>query len=231
MRRARVEGGLVIRPRPPLPQPTGRKLRRRSRTRPWPVRRRLPPIALRPRVRERGGLDAGRKGLTRRAQRLGQPARADQEVFGGLGHLRLLEGADALRRRVALGFTERFQDAALGDPAEIVVDRRPPADRRHVEGDGLGDPIGMGDRLRAAIVGLGHGVEVSATQCANRPWRLSWSNAVSTSHSAPGSLGSCAAQAACRASIAFAEGVSASPGACPPKMALFGSISRQESSA
>ena len=107
----------------------------------------------------RGGLGGGRKGLTRRAQRLGQPARSDQEVFGGLRHLRLLERADALRRRVALGFTERFHDAALGDAAEIVLDRRPPADRRHVESDRLGQMIRVGDRLRAAIIGLGHGID------------------------------------------------------------------------
>ena len=73
-------------------------------------------------VRGRGGLDAGRKGLARRAQRLGEPARADQKVFGGFGHLRFLERTDTFGCRVAFGFTDGLEDTAFGDAAEIVVE-------------------------------------------------------------------------------------------------------------
>ncbi len=40
-----------------------------------------------------------------------------------------------------------LEDAALGHPAEIVLDRRPPAGLHHVEIDGLGQAIGLGDPL------------------------------------------------------------------------------------
>ena len=64
-----------------------------------------------------------------RAQRLGQPAGADQQVLGGFGHLRLLEGANALGRHIAVGLPHRFDDAALGDARQIILDRGTPADR------------------------------------------------------------------------------------------------------
>ena len=36
---------------------------------------------------------------------------------------------------LALGLTNRFEDPVFGDTAEIVVDRRSPANLRHVEID------------------------------------------------------------------------------------------------
>ena len=68
-------------------------------------------------------------------------------------------GVDAFRRSVPLGFADRLEDASLGHAAEIAVDRRSPADRSHVEGDGLAEAVGIGDRLRASIVGFGYGVD------------------------------------------------------------------------
>ena len=109
-------------------------------------------------VHKGGRFDARRKDLSRRAQRLGQPARAAQEVFCRPGHFRLL-GVDAFRRSVPLGFADRLEDTSLGHAAEIAVDRRSPADRSHVEGDGLAEAVGIGDRLRASIVGFGYGVD------------------------------------------------------------------------
>jgi hypothetical protein len=44
-----------------------------------------------------------------------------------------LEVVDELHGALALGLTNRFEDPSLGDTAEIVVDRRSPANLRHVE--------------------------------------------------------------------------------------------------
>jgi hypothetical protein len=46
---------------------------------------------------------------------------------------------------LALGLADRFEDAALGDAAKIVVDRRPPAGFHHVEIDGARQTIGLLD--------------------------------------------------------------------------------------
>src|SRR3546814_4397702 len=42
---------------------------------------------------------------------------------------------DQTCRLVVLGFGDRHQDARLGDPAEIILDRRLPARRDHIETD------------------------------------------------------------------------------------------------
>ncbi len=60
--------------------------------------------------------------------------------------------------RWSLAFGDRLQDARLGDPAEEVGRRRRPA-RGHVEVDRLGEPVGVRERLRAAVPGLVHGVD------------------------------------------------------------------------
>ena len=60
-------------------------------------------------------------------QRLRQPARAVEQPLGLLRHVAFLQMVDELRRRLALGLAHRFENAGLGDAAEIVVDGRPPA--------------------------------------------------------------------------------------------------------
>ena len=55
---------------------------------------------------------------------------------------------------LALRFAHRFEDARLGDAAEIVVDGRTPAGRRHVEIDGPGELIAMRERVRPPVPGL-----------------------------------------------------------------------------
>jgi hypothetical protein len=61
-------------------------------------------------------------------QRLGQPAGAGQQPLGLLGHVALLQMVDELRGLLALGLAHGFENARLGDAAEIVVDgRRQPA--------------------------------------------------------------------------------------------------------
>lgn len=59
------------------------------------------------------------------AQRLRQPARATQETLGLFGHVGLLQMVDQLRRRLALGFPQRLQNARLSDAADVVVDFQP----------------------------------------------------------------------------------------------------------
>ena len=54
---------------------------------------------------------------------------------------------DELRGPLAGAFLHRLEDAALRHPAEIVLDGRPPAGLHHVEIDGLGQAIGLGDAL------------------------------------------------------------------------------------
>ena len=83
-------------------------------------------------------------------QRLGEPAGVLEQALGLLGHLGLLEMVDQLRGGLSLGLTDRFEDPALGHPAEIVVDRRPPANLRHVETrpPAPGDPPDRGDDCR-----------------------------------------------------------------------------------
>ena len=94
-----------------------------------------------------------------RAQRLGQPARAAQQPLGLLRHVGLLEMVDQLRRRLALRLPHRFEDARLRNPAEIIVDGRGPAGRRHVEVHRAGQRVGMSEAPRAAVPRLMHGVD------------------------------------------------------------------------
>ena len=68
-------------------------------------------------------------------QWLGEPTGVLEQTLGFLGHLAFLEVVDELHGALALGLTNRFEDPALGDAAEIVVDRRSPANLRHVEID------------------------------------------------------------------------------------------------
>lgn len=70
---------------------------------------------------------------TGQAQRLGQPAGVGQQTFGLLGHVALLHVVDELRGPLAGGLADGLHDAGLGDAAEIIADRRPPSDLRHVE--------------------------------------------------------------------------------------------------
>src|ERR1700730_2254151 len=92
-------------------------------------------------------------------QWLGEPASIREQALGFLGHLALLEMVDELGSGLALGLTNRFEDAALGDAAEIIVDRRSPANLRHVEIDGSrqaiclieAPPRAMGSHAGAAM--------------------------------------------------------------------------------
>src|ERR1700730_5956077 len=54
---------------------------------------------------------------------------------------------DELRRLLALCLPPRFEDAGLSDAAEVVVDGGPPTDLDHVETDGAGEPVGLGDTV------------------------------------------------------------------------------------
>ena len=105
----------------------------------------------------------GRLGLDRlhigRAQRLRDPARARQQPLGFPRHVGLLEMVDQLHRRFALGFPHRFEDARLRHPAEIILDRRRPAGRRHVEVHRAGQRIGMVDAPRTAVPRFVRGVD------------------------------------------------------------------------
>jgi hypothetical protein len=67
----------------------------------------------------------------------GAPAasRTVEQPFGILGHLPFLEVVQELGGMVALGLADRFENARLGDAAEVVVDRRPPA-RRYIDPEG-----------------------------------------------------------------------------------------------
>ena len=54
--------------------------------------------------------------------------------------------ADELGGALARTFANGFEDAGLGDAAEIVIDRGPPtAVHHHVEAGGAGDAIGTGE--------------------------------------------------------------------------------------
>src|SRR5712672_848821 len=68
-------------------------------------------------------------------QRLGEPTGVLEQALGLLGHLALLEVVDELQGTLALRLTNRFENPRLGDAAEVVVDRRSPANLRHVEID------------------------------------------------------------------------------------------------
>src|SRR3546814_4503155 len=71
----------------------------------------------------------------------------------------------------------------------------------------------------------------SDAQCANSDARLSPSKAISAFQRSPVSFGNCPAHCAWRSSIALADALSLSPGACVAKLALFAVISRQASDA
>ena len=94
-----------------------------------------------------------------RAQRLGQPARAAQQPLGLLGHVGLLQMIDELRRLLALRLPHRFEDARLRNPAEVIVDGRGPAGRRHVEVHRARQRVGVSEAPRAAAPRLMHGVD------------------------------------------------------------------------
>lgn len=81
------------------------------------------------------------------AQRLGQPAGIGQQDFRFGRHFALLQMPDPLGGALALGLGHRLQDAGLGNATEVVVHRRLPARPRHVERDGAGQPVGMGERM------------------------------------------------------------------------------------
>src|SRR5579864_3609162 len=54
-------------------------------------------------------------------QWLGEPTSIREQALRFPGHLGLLEVVDELHCGLALGLTNRFEDAALGDAAEIIV--------------------------------------------------------------------------------------------------------------
>ncbi len=61
--------------------------------------------------------------------------------------------------RIALRFPHRFENARLRNPTEIIADGRGPAGGRHVEIDGAGQRVGMGETPGAAGVRVVHGVD------------------------------------------------------------------------
>ncbi len=85
-----------------------------------------------------------------RAQRLGQPTHAVEQPLGLLGHVGLLQVIDELRRLLALRVPHRLEDARLRNAAEVIVDGRGPAGRRHVEVHRAGQRIGVSEAPRAA---------------------------------------------------------------------------------
>ena len=58
---------------------------------------------------------------------------------------------DELRGLLALRLAHRLEDAGLGDAAEIVVDRRPPAGLDHVEPDRAREAIGLDETALHAV--------------------------------------------------------------------------------
>src|SRR5260370_10624536 len=54
---------------------------------------------------------------------------------------------DELGGLLALGLAHCFENAGLGDTAEIVVDRGSPAGLDHVETDDAGEPVGLDDTV------------------------------------------------------------------------------------
>ena len=99
------------------------------------------------------GVDLGQ------AQGFGQPEAVGEKAFGLARHVALLQVVDQLRFLLAAAFAHGFENAGLGDAAEIVVDRRRPAGRDHVEADVAGDDVAMGDRAGAAIPGFAQDVD------------------------------------------------------------------------
>jgi phage-related minor tail protein len=81
----------------------------------------------------------------RRAERFGQPAGIGEEAFGLARHVVLLQMLDQARRLRTLGLGDRFENARLGDPAEIILDSWCPARRDHVESHRAGEDMGMVD--------------------------------------------------------------------------------------
>ena len=66
-------------------------------------------------------------------ERLGQPARAVEQPPGLSGHVAFLEVVDEPAPLLALGLAHRFENAGLGDAAEIVTDGRLLTGSHHVE--------------------------------------------------------------------------------------------------
>src|SRR5882724_12270763 len=85
-------------------------------------------------------------------QWLREPTRILEQALGLLGHFALLEVVDELHGALALRLANRFEDPRLGDAAEVVVDRRPPANLRHVEIDRPRQPIRL---IEATLQAMG----------------------------------------------------------------------------
>jgi hypothetical protein len=60
-------------------------------------------------------------------------------------HVGLLEIVNQLRGLLAIRLADGLKDSSLGHAAEIVVHRGNPAGGDHVEADGAGKDIGMGE--------------------------------------------------------------------------------------
>ena len=112
-----------------------------------------------------------------------QPASRRSASLAMSGFLRWSMSCD---RCFALGLAHRFEDARLGHPAEIVVDRRRPTRRRHVETDRASELVRHG-RCAAviAVPGLLHGVDDERGAMGEQRHAASPSNASSASHRAP----------------------------------------------
>src|SRR5579883_2996661 len=60
---------------------------------------------------------------------------------------------DELRGLLTLGLAHRLEDAGLGDPAEIIIDRRPPSGFDHVQSDSAREPVGLNEPALDAMDG------------------------------------------------------------------------------
>ena len=161
------------------------------------------------------------------AQRLGQPTRAGEQSLCLLGHIGLLQVVDELSGCFALGLPHRLQHARLRDPAEIVVDGRRPAGRRHVEIDRTGQNVGMSEATRIAVPRLMHGIQAErGAMCEQRRLAV----AIERRQRVPEFaviLWKLLYPLLMAGLDRFAEALSASPGACVLKLALLAETSRQ----
>jgi hypothetical protein len=102
------------------------------------------------------GLNHARRQIGRRCavcetQRRRQPAGTVEQPLCFLRHLPFLEVVKELGGMFALGFPHCFENAGLCDAPEVVVDRRPPTRRDHVEADRTREPVRLGKALPDAM--------------------------------------------------------------------------------
>ena len=113
----------------------------------------------RPRGIQRLGLPSAGRRRRPPGPRLGEAQRSGSQPLsassrsGFLRHVALLQMVDELRGLFARALAHGFEDARLGDAAEIVVDRWRPADLHHVEPDRAGQPVGLSETALQAHAG------------------------------------------------------------------------------